>query len=796
MPAWFSPIIKQRITGNNWLRSATFFFIPFLLLILLLPLPKPLFPQDYATLLLSADGQLLGARIAPDGQWRFPPADTVPQKFKIAILLFEDEYFHYHPGINPVSLGRAIAQNIKSGKVVSGGSTLSMQTVRMALGNQNRTYVQKLKETLLTLKLELWYSKAEILSLYAYHAPFGGNVVGLSAASWRYFGRPPHQLSWAEAASLAVLPNSPSSIFPGKNEAVFKRKRDLLLDKLARNGHMSGEEVLLAKAEPLPGKVKNLPDVAHHLLQRAEKEGHSGTSIHSTLDTQLQAAVKSKVDQYSFQMAANEIHNAAALVIDIATGNALAYVGNSGSNGADHGQFVDVITARRSPGSLLKPFLYASALEDGLLLPKELLPDIPMFYRGFAPQNFDKKFRGAVAADEALANSLNVPFVFLLREYGYERLHQKLQRIGMHSLDRPASHYGLSLILGGAETTLWELTAMYAGMARTAQNYLKRPYNLGYSATDFRPNQYVLRDVKEDKEEVLESAGALSLASVLYTLQAMQQLRRPEEMAGSDMFGSYRPIAWKTGTSFGFRDGWAIGLNSRYVVGVWIGNADGEGRPGLTGVRAASPLMFSIFESLGGDAAFDEPFGTAADICRQSGLRATEHCNETLSMALPGYMQQGKLCTYHQPLHLNGEGTLQVNSSCYPVDKMMTKSWFVLPPVQSWYYKQYHAGFTEPPSFKSDCDGALQTGEMELIYPRQFTRVYVPVEQSGQPGLAVFEAAHRNQSATIYWHLDDTYAGSTSHIHQMGLHPDPGPHVLTLVDEEGHELRQAFEVIR
>lgn len=772
-------------------------FLLFLVIIPLLPLPKPLFPANYATLLSAADGQLLGARIAADGQWRFPAADTVPFKFRTAIVLFEDEYFFHHPGINPVSLGRAFFQNARQGKVVSGGSTLSMQVIRMALGNQNRTIAQKLKEMLLALKLELLYSKREILSLYAYHAPFGGNVVGLNAASWRYFGRSPHQLSWAEAASLAVLPNSPASIFPGKNERDFRRKRDFLLNKLASRGYLSGDELLLAQAEPLPGKVKPLPDHAYHLLQRAEKEGHSGTNVLSTLDAKLQLAVKDKVERYSTQLAGNEIHNAAALVIEAESGRVLAYVGNSGSTDENHGHYVDVITARRSPGSLLKPFLYAAAMDEGLLLPKELLPDIPLFYRGFAPQNFDKKYRGAVPADVALAGSLNVPFVYLLREYGYEKFHQKLQRLGMTSLSQPAGHYGLSMILGGADATLWELTAMYAGLVRTSQKYLERPYNKGYSASDYRPNNYLLNSpANTETEAEYEAYGPLSFTSVLYTIRAMQQLRRPEEMAGSELFGSYRPIAWKTGTSFGFRDGWAIGFNSRYVVGVWIGNADGEGRPGLTGIRAASPLMFSIFELLGGDASFEEPMGLSVSICSKSGLRATTDCEQTVEMQLPGYMPAGRFCTYHKLLHLDQAGQFQVNSSCYPVGQMVEQPWFVLPAVQSWYYRQYHPGYKEPPAFARNCSGQAGLALMELIYPRQFTKVYVPVEQDGKPGLAVFEAAHRVASAKIFWHLDNTYAGSTSHIHQMGFRPEPGHHILTLVDQDGNELRQEFEVIR
>lgn len=781
---------------TTWLRIA----LPVMLAIiafLALPLPSPLFTNHYATLIESADGRLLGARIAPDGQWRFPPADSVPDKFETSILLFEDEYFYYHPGVNPVSLGRAFWSNLRAGKVVSGGSTLTMQTVRMALRDQERTYLQKLWEVLLSLKLELFRSKSEILGLYTSHAPFGGNVVGLPAASWRYYGRPPHQLSWAETAALAVLPNNPSAVFPGRNEEAFRRKRDFLLDKLAARGYLSAAELQLARAESLPGRVRDLPNKAFHLLQRAEKEGLAGTLIRSSLDHDLQARVTDKVDRYSAQMSHNEIHNAAAVVIDIATGKALAYVGNSfpeAMESGDHGRFVDIVTAKRSPGSLLKPFLYAAAMDEGLLLPTELLPDIPLFYRGFAPQNFDKKYRGAVPANEALSSSLNVPFVFLLREYGYEKLHQKLKQIGMHSLTQPANHYGLSIILGGAESTLWELTAMYAGMARAAKNFSERPYNSSYSPADYRLNTYLLNPPGSD-EVRLEHYGLLSAPSIMHTFKAMQQLRRPEEMAGAELYGSYRPIAWKTGTSFGFRDAWAIGINDRYVVGVWLGNGDGEGRPGLTGIRAASPLMFSIFELLDGDASFDEPFGSEVAICQQSGLKAGPSCTQTVAMQLPASQLEGRLCTYHRVLHLDKSGKRQVTSACYAVGEMTQAPWFVLPAVQAWYYKQYHSSYKEPPPFAAGCQEQQASEQMELIYPREFTRVFVPVEQDGKPGRAVFEAAHRNPSSTIFWHLDGDYLGATTYAHQMGLNPKPGRHMLTLVDDQGHELAQAFEVI-
>lgn len=766
--------------------------IVFILLILISPLPSPLFNSPYTTTLRAKNGQLLSAAIANDQQWRFPPSDSIPFKFKTAIRLYEDEFFHYHLGVNPISIGRAMVQNYKAGKVMSGGSTLTMQTIRMAYGNKPRTYVQKIMELFAAIKMELFYSKSEILKTYADNAPFGGNIVGISAASYRYFGRPPHQLSWAETAALAVLPNNPSSIYPGKNEVEFLRKRDFLLNKLSEKGFLDEDGLYLAKQEPLPQKVKSLPNKAYHLLHRNMSEGKTGTNIISTLNATLQLNTIQKVNAYSNGWAGNQVHNAAAIIIEIESGNVLAYVGNSESSG-EHGQYVDIITAKRSPGSLLKPLLYAAALDDGLLMPNQLLPDIPLYYRGFSPKNFDKKFRGAVPASKALSSSLNVPFVHLLIEYGYEKFHQKLKNMGMKSLTQPASHYGLSLILGGAETSLDQLTGIYAALARAYVNFSSRPLKREYSNADYAPNKTIKNN--SDANPVLEESGFLKVPSIGFTLRALQQLNRPDQEAGWEYFKSSNPIAWKTGTSIGFRDAWAIGISDKHVVGVWMGNADGEGRAGLTGVRAAAPLLFQLFELLPNGANFDNVYGVEVKICKQSGMRASSICEEIISSAIPFYLETTKTCSYHKILHLNETRDLQVNSNCYEIDNIKNTSWFVLPPVQSWYYQKYHPAYEKAPPFSATCKGENKTNLFELIYPRQFTKVYIPIEQDGELGFAIFEAAHENRSANLYWHLDDQYLGTTEDIHQMSIQAKKGAHILTLVDDLGNEIQQRFEVI-
>ena len=546
--------------------------------------------------------------------------------------------------------------------------------------------------------------------------------------------------------------------------------------------------MILYKAEQLPEKPKSLPALAPHLLQRAINEGHQGSAIQSSVLHNLQQRVRDKTNRYSASLSHSEIYNAAVLVVEVETGKTLAYVGNTFNDPADHGQHVDIIQAKRSPGSLLKPFLYAASLDAGTILPEELLPDIPLIYKGFAPQNFDKKFHGAVKAHEALAKSLNVPFVFLLRQYGYQKFHQKLKNLGLKSLNQPAHHYGLSMILGGSEATLWELTAMYAGLVRAAQ-----PPLLINDQPVYHDNSYLLADAPP-----VTGSGAndeIRPSAAWYTLKALKALNRPEGYQQWQSFKSSRDISWKTGTSYGFKDAWAIGTNGKYVIGVWTGNADGEGRPELTGVKTAAPLLFDLFSDLKEGKTLEPPYQPARLLCQQSGLIAGDYCDQTHELEIPDYMTLGKTCHYHHRVFLNQEETHQVNSSCYAVNSMKPKNWLVLPAVQAWYYKIYHPLYIDPPKYDQDCNSSKKSDFMELIYPREFTKVFIPKELDGTAGKAIFEVAHRKPATTIYWHLDDQYIGKTSQTHQMGIHSKAGNHKISLVDQDGNTLEQRFEII-
>lgn len=760
-------------------------------------LPTPLFDNNYATILNDREGNLLSAKIAEDGQWRFPEPDSIPEKFEQCILLFEDRYFYQHPGFNPFSLARALYHNIRKGEIVGGGSTLSMQLIRLSRKDRSRTYLEKFIEIVLATRLELKYSKTKILKLYATHAPFGGNIVGLETASWKYFNRPPSQLSWGESALLTVLPNSPGLIYPGRNQNILRKKRNRLIDLLLKHQIIDALSARLAKNEPLPGRPYRLNSSGRHLLSRCLKEGKEGTTIQSTVSAPLQQQVIDVLqNHYQAKLRGNGIHNAAALVADVNSGEVLAYVGNTNIVQSDqHGDEVDIIDASRSTGSILKPFLYAAMLDEGLLLPGQLIPDIPLILDGFAPQNFSLTYEGAVPADRALARSLNVPAVFMLKDFSYEKFHHFLQEIGMSTLHQAPSHYGLSLILGGAEAKLWDLASIYSSMARTLNNYFVYPEPFRYRVEDFRPLHY--HKHQQATGVIKIKSAKISSAAIWHTFQAMSDVSRPAEESAWELYDASRKIAWKTGTSYGFRDAWAIGLTPEYLVAVWVGNADGEGRTGLTGADAAAPILFDLFDFLPATSWFKPPQSAMkqAVLCRKSGMIASDVCDPITTEWIPQSNRPAPVCSYHHLIHLHPEENFQVDSECAEVNQMRHQSWFVLPPVQEWYYRNNHAAYQTLPDFHPDCKPSEAYAAMELIYPKELTKIYIPQELSGERGEAVFKVAHRKPSATIFWHLDQTFLGETRRIHQMSVKPSPGLHQLTLVDDRGNSLDLDFTIV-
>lgn len=756
--------------------------------------PSQLFETPLSTVIEDRNGVLLGAHIAEDGQWRFPQMDRIPEKFEQSILCFEDRHFYKHPGFNPVAIGKAMYSNFQAGKVVQGGSTISQQTIRLARQGKQRSYLEKFIELIWATRMELSYSKEEILNMYASHAPFGGNVVGLEAASWRYFARDPNELSWAESATLAVLPNAPSLIYPGKNQEALLKKRNRLLHALYQTKAMDTLDLQLALLEPLPQKVHRLPQKALHVLNRAMEE-RKGERLRTTLDVYQQDRLNELVHRYHSTYQKSEVHNIGVLLCDAQNGAVVAYVGNTYDPKFRHENAVDVVRANRSTGSILKPFLYAAMLDEGSLLPDMLVSDIPTQIGGYAPKNYDLSYAGAVKASQALSRSLNVPAVRMLREYGLEKFHYRLQEMGLSGIRYGADHYGLPLILGGGEASLWDLCGAYSAISRTIQNY--DSYNNQYDAKEWRPLEWQLDNNAKEPRIMQMQAPVFSAGALWYTYEAMGKVNRPNYDKAWEYYASSQKLAWKTGTSFGHRDAWAIGTNAKYTVGVWVGNADGEGRPDLTGLNYAAPIMLDVFSGLQSDSWFKRPEEELieAAICRESGYKASMYCTTIDEKLIPVSGQKSDVCPYHKTVHLSKNKKFQVNTSCESIGDIVQENYFVLSPIQEWYYKQKHGSYKILPPFRSDCMTGNQT-RMEFVYPRESHHVFLPRNHKGEVNELVLKATHKDPKAVLHWHLNDRFIGVTERKHQMAILPEEGKYLITIIDHQGESINKRIEILK
>lgn len=738
-------------------------------------LPRHLFHVPYSTVVTDRNEELLGARIASDGQWRFPPRNTTPEKIKECLITFEDKHFYHHWGVNPFAIGRAFYQNVKNKRIVSGGSTLTMQTIRLAR-NESRTFREKLIEMIWATRLEFRASKEEILSMYISHAPFGGNVVGLDAAAWRYFGHSADDLSWAESAMLAVLPNAPAMIHLSKGRKTLLDKRNRLLKQLLEKKTIDSSTYELAISEPLPDEPHPLPQIAPYLVSRFYQE-RNGEYSRSTINKGIQTQIEDLAERWSNEFRRSDIRNLAILVIDIPSNQVVAYCGNVHFDQKQGGNQVDVIQAPRSTGSILKPFLYYAMLQEGSLLPDMLLPDVPVNINGFTPQNFSMQFEGAVPASEALARSLNIPAVTMLQRYGVPKFHSFLQQIGLKTINRSSFHYGLSLILGGAEATLWDVTNAYAMMGRSLLQLPQRSCSLLLPTS-----------------RITESTDPFQQGAVWQTFDALKEVNRPEEIDWKSI-PSMQTIAWKTGTSYGFRDAWAVGVTPRYAVGVWVGNATGEGKPGLVGAQTAGPVLFDIFNLLPASSWFTRPAGifVEAEVCRKSGHLKGRFCDETDTLLVLPAGLRTEACPYHHLVTLSADESQRIYENCANTEPTLRKSWFTLPPVWEWYYKQHHPEYKPLPPFKAGC-GEDTFQPMQFIYPPMNARIKLPKQLDGSKGFLTVELAHNNPNATVFWHLDETYQAQTQDFHKISLQPAAGKHSLTAVDGEGNTISTTFFV--
>lgn len=607
-----------------WLRWGS---VALLLAALLLDLafPPPLPKQrDTSTLVVARDGSPLRAFADAEGVWRYPASvEQVSPLYLQALLGYEDRWFWRHPGINPVALLRASMQMLGQGRIVSGGSTLTMQVARI-LDPHTRTPWGKAKQMLRALQLEVHLSKREILTLYLERAPYGGTIEGVEAASWAYLGKPAAQLSHAEAALLAVLPQAPSRLRPDRHPQAAQQARDKVLARMASLGRWSAEEVEDARVETVVTRSLRPPLHAALLAQRLHAAQPGQPRIQSSIDIDLQRTLEGRLSSYFSTLP--ERTSAALLVVDNQTLQARAYVGTLNFGDRQRLGHVDMVQAWRSPGSTLKPFLYAMALDDGLIHSESLLVDAPQNFGGYRPGNFDEAFNGPVSAATALRLSLNVPAVDLLDRVGPARFAARLSHAGIQLRFPRGSSPNLSLILGGTGARLEDLVGAFAALNRDGIAGRVR---------------YTASDPVLDRR--LVSPGAAWIVREM--LEA-----NPRPGQGTDTFdlGGRPRVAWKTGTSYGYRDAWAIGSTRQYTVGVWVGRPDGTPLPGQYGAVTALPLMFEVVDSLPRQGRASAPAPrpatvSQADVCWPTGGLASELPDGLCQRRLSAWLLDGNV---------------------------------------------------------------------------------------------------------------------------------------------------------
>lgn len=747
-----------------------------------------------------ASVMVLGARDEPlrfflgrDQAWRFPVRlEEVSDVFIAAVLASEDRYFFRHPGVNPLAILQAGWTNIRAGRVVRGGSTISMQVARLA-EPKSRTLWGKMQEAFRAMQLEARFSKREILQCYLNLAPYGGNLVGVGAASWFYFGKGPDTLSLAEGALLAGIPRAPNRFNPVKRPDAARAARVMVLRAMVAQGAATPERAGEASDQELPDRLKKPPLIGPHFCQMVLEMNRGQARIRTTLDPRIQETVRALMRSRLAELRGQGVENAAVVVEDVRTRAVVALVGSADFlDDARHGR-INAATAPRSPGSALKPFLYALAFDQGIIGPGSQLLDIPITLGSYDPHNYDGAYQGRVEAAEALVRSLNAPAVRLLASVGVPRFHELLLSGGLKSLKEPTAHYGLALILGGGEVGLLELTNLYATLAQGGTHAPPVVQNDGHRAVPMVPSA-----------EGLQARRLLSAEACALTTDILARLQRPDLPGGIDQARGVPAVAWKTGTSFGHRDALALGYSARYAVGVWTGNVSGRPVKGISGARQAAPLLFDIFRALEPDgASLPKPEGlnlSQVEVCAESRQLPGPDCHARVSVpVIPGVTRLAPCAVHHRVL-VDAATGLQVAGSCLegppglPVREVRTEVVTEYPPELVAWWLAGGMAVPRPPLASPDCPEALAgqgpritSPKAQAVYqarpdvPPQFQRV----SMTAQAGTSVRELA---------WFQDGVLLGKSGPEESLFLELTLGNHRLVVVDEQGRSDSVGYRV--
>jgi penicillin-binding protein 1C len=738
---------------------------------------------------LWADGGVAHATLAPDDRWRIPadPARIDPD-YLAALLAYEDARFRWHPGVDPLSVVRAAAQNLSAGRVVSGASTLTMQLVRLA-EPRPRTLRSKALEAARAVQLELRMDKDEILRAYLTLAPFGGNLEGVETASWAYFGHDASALTAAEICVLLAVPQDPSGRAPraGRDGAALRAARDRVAERLAAagvlplgegSGQASVEAVLqTVRAAPVPRAPRPLPRAAPHAAAWMAKQPlglGGGRAVETTLDRGTQALAERVVGAHAARLGRSGIDDVAVVVADWQTGEVRALVGGVDFWAERPGAQIPSFAVPRSPGSTLKPVLYAAAIDEGRVLPGFLVPDIPVRHGGYAPTNYDGRFDGMVRLEDALSRSLNVPFVELLGEVGVPAFLRRLRALGVESLDPRPGHYGLSLIVGGAELSPLDLATIYAALAADGR---ARPLRWRADAPVVDPQPVV-------------SPGAAWL-----TRRALRLKDRPDFPARRELSAMPRGLHWKTGTSFGHRDAWAVGSGARYTVAVWLGNLDQRPSRRLVGAEAAGPLLFDVLEGLG-DGLRQVPLASGdlvpVSVCALSGRVTGAECPHTREvLALETAVPTGA-CALHQRVEVDRASGLRVRPGCRDARDTEARVVVRWPAEVRRWLSDHHLAQPAPPGWAPGCAAAATGAGPRIVSPAAGAVALLipglPAEEQEIP----FEA--EAGEGPLHWFVDGVRLGSAAPEGRVWWEPRPGTHEVMVMDPAGRSARVRLEV--
>jgi len=747
------------------------------------PPPEPHAVKPAGVRVLDREGRLLRGYLSPDQKRRWTLAlSEISPELVTAVLQHEDRRFFRHPGVDPVAVLRTAWTNLRAGRVTGGASTLTMQLARL-VEPRPRSVGYKLFQMWRALQYEAIYSKEEILAYYLNLAPYGGNVEGVGAAAQVYFGKSARELSRSEAVLLAVLPQAPGRRDPVSHPDAARAARDRLARRLLERGVIEREQVLEVVSSPLGVRTRRPPFVAPHFCRWTRKRHPNRTSVVTTLDLDLQLRAQELVTARVRELRPLGVSQGAAVILDAGTAEVLAMVGSADFADDEHAGQVNGALARRSPGSTLKPFVYALAFDRGLATPLSLLEDVPLRFSDYTPDNYDERFRGVVTASRALRTSLNVPAVAMAAALEQERrggLYEFLQDAGSVSLDRPAGHYGLSLVLGGGDLSLLELASLYGLLARQGT---VRPVR------DLRP-------VATGQQ--IDGPRLLSAESAWMTSHELAGVERPDpETRWRGAVGSL-PVAWKTGTSYGHRDAWSIGLAGRFVVAVWLGNFDGSGSPHLVGSTAAAPLLFTLIENLpeaGTGRWHLRPAGLLArPVCALSGAIPGPHCRDTvIADFIPGVSPAG-LCQVHRRIQLDSGSGLAVCSRCRIAGNWTTRIVEWWPPRVATYLNRGGLVAESLPPHNPGCS-ELGGGEAPIIVsPAPDAEIHLRRGVPLADQAIALRASVNASSSEVFWFVDGDLVGSTRPGGTVFLNPERGRHRLTVVDDAGRSAATEFRV--